>query len=247
MNRKAYAKAFSEALVLLDLPVENGRKQRGIQIASDPDNVSKDGYGWLVESQSGNELYRVTGNHCDCPDAAPRDNGVKWCKHRVAVSLWTLANTLLGPLAAVFVSEQPGLKAWHRQHWQVADEGMDRLYEVYLKREAHHLSAICKCGGLRCSQHKRMVCRHVRRAVEKSAARRGKVVSWSHDRENAVRLARIGGELVTVTNDSGIPIYGVARDSEACGKPQETDIEKQRRERDNALLAQPERKERMWK
>jgi hypothetical protein len=121
---------------------------------------------------------------------------------------------------------------------------MDRMYEVYLKRHEHHLSATCKCGGLLCSQHKRMVCRHVRRAVERSAARRGKSVAWSHDHENAVRLARIGGELVTVVNDSGIPIYGVASDSEPSN---ENDIQRQRHERDNALPVQVSRKDMRWK
>jgi hypothetical protein len=251
MNQREWSKCLAEATVLLDFPVEtNGRRQRGLEIASDPANIVKDRRGWHVGSQSCRDVYLVTAEHCTCPDSnAPRSNDIKWCKHRIAVSYWTLAHKLGAPIAAVHISEMLGLNGrWQRQQWLVADEGDDRQYRVFLKRQDGHVHAICDVGGLKCSRHKRMVCRHVRRAVEKAAQRNGLELAWSTDPDRATRLKRFGGDLFTVVSEHGPVAYAVTTGgyTRASDDDPDDELARKRRERDQALPVQPKKVGR-WK
>lgn len=219
MNRRDYERNLSEATLLLDQPPGcNGRWQRGMQIASDLTNVSRAGGGWTVQSQSDDMCYYVTPTFCNCLDGtAPIHDGIKWCKHRIAVSLWTLANRLGARIAAAKVSEKcKNGEPWQSQHWQVLDESDGKLRDVYLKRSlitgGEVVQASCECGKLKCSQNVRTVCRHVRRCVEVQAATCDLKVSWVWDADNAVNLARMGGCLFRVVSaQSQHEVYGLAK------------------------------------
>jgi hypothetical protein len=242
---------LAEATVLLDFPVEtNGRRQRGLAIASYQDNIVVDGPGrWEVIGQSGDD-YIVTPTHCNCPDGnAPRDDGgVKWCKHRIAASYWVLTHKLGAPIAAVLVSEAmvKGGAYWKSQHWQVADEGSDRMHDVFVKRQPDNkLRVTCRAGGLTCSHNKRLVCRHARRCIERSAARNDIQLAWTTDWDAAGRLSRFGGSLFTVVSEHGPVVYGFAQ---MPNDNSDDELARRRRERDNALPVQPDKKKgRMWK
>lgn len=63
-------------------PERMERLRRALLILAEKDVIAKEEY-WLVESAEPYRYYRVTNEHCECPDFVDAPAG--YCKHRMAV------------------------------------------------------------------------------------------------------------------------------------------------------------------